>query len=197
MAITHKYSIATYDPDKISEIDKIILKYSENITKSSSHVLFNIEPINLNDVVEDLTFFRITSENESKAKEKYNEMLKELNTVDTDFSIRDEESGEIFATINHVGALDIKFDKMHSIKKGTYKIIDELKNIKTEFGYCKGYKPNFRLLEGKEIESVDVPKETIYLFAKSSEEYSKLTDYLSDIIMEFDSDLELESRIFM
>ena len=123
-------------------------------------------------------------------------MVEELNTVDTDFSIRDEESGEIFTTINHIGALDIKFDNIHTIKKGTYKLIDELKNIRTEFGYCKGYKPNFRLLEGKEIESVDVPKEIIYLFAKSQEEYSKLNDYLSEIIIEWDSDLELESRQF-
>lgn len=196
MAVIHKYAIATFDHDKISEIDKIILKYSENITKSSSHVLFNIKPINLTDVVEDLTFFKITAETESESNDIFTKMVNELDTVDTDFSIWNQENRDIFTTIDHLGALDIKFDKIHVIKKGTYKKIDELKNIRTEFGYCKGYKPNFRLLEGKPIESVDVPKETIYLFAKTPEDYSKLTDYISKILMEWDSDFELESRIF-
>ena len=196
MSISHKYSIATFDPDKISEIDKVILKYSENITKSSSHVLFNIAPINITDVVEDLTFFRITSEDESGLNRQYEEMIKELNTVDTDYSIRDEETGEIFASINSIGALDILFDKISIIKEGTYKKIDELKNMKTEFGYCKGYKPIFRPLEGKLIESIDVEKEIIYLFAKSPENFEKLKDYLQEQIIDIDPDFEFEIRIF-
>ena len=196
MVTIQKYSIATFDHDKIPEINKIILKYSENITKSSSHVLFNIEPINLIDVVEDLTFFRITGENEREANDIFTKMVKELNTVDTDFSIWNEETEDIFTTIEHIGTLDIKFDKIQTIKKGTYERIDELKNMRTEFGYCKGYKPNFRPLEERQIESLDVPKESIYLFSKTSEEYSKLTDYLSEKIMAIDPDFELETRIF-
>ena len=196
MVCIHKYSIVIFNHAKIAEVNKIILKYSEHISKSSSHVLFNIEPINLTDVVEDLTFFRITSKDENSLNNQFNEMTEELNTVDTDFAIRNEETGEIFTIINHVGALDIKFDNITTIKKGTYRKIDELKTTKTEFGYCKGYKPTFRPLEEKLIESIDVPKETIYLFSKTSENYSKLEDYLSENIMEIDSNFELESRIF-
>lgn len=196
MVNTHKYSIVIFNHDKISEVNKIILRYSENITQSSSHVLFNIEPINITDVVEDLSFFKITSENENSLNNTISAMIEELNTVDTDFSIWNEDTEDIFTTIEHLGALDIKFDKISTIKKGTYKKIDELKTVKTEFGYCKGYKPNFRPLEEKLIESVDVPIETIYLFSKTPENYSKLEDYLSEKIMQIDSDLELGTRIF-
>lgn len=196
MAVIDKYVIVTLDHDKISEIDEIILKYYENITKSSSHILFDIKPINPTDVVEDLTFFRIIAENESEANDIFTKMVDELNTVDTDYSIWNEETKDVFTTINHIGALDITFDKIQTIKKGTYKSIDELKNMRTEFGYCKGYKPSFRPLEERQIENMEVPKESIYLFSKTSEEYSKLTDFLSEKIMAIDSDFELETRIF-
>lgn len=196
MAVTHKYAIATFDHDKISEIDEIIVKYYENITKSSSHILFDIKPINPTDVVEDLTFFRIIAENESEANDIFNKMVAEMDTVDTDYSIWNEETRDVFTTINHIGALDIKFDKIHTIEKGTYKSIDELKNMRTEFGYCKGYKPSFRPLEERPIENLEVPKESIYLFSKTSEEYSKLTDFLSEKIMAINPDFELETRIF-
>lgn len=196
MAVINKYAIATFDHDKISEIDEIILKYYENITKSSSHILFDIKPINPTDVVEDLTFFRIIAETESEANDIFNKMVEELNTVDTDYSIWNKETKDVFTTINHIGALDIKFDKIQTIKKGTYKSIDELKNMRTEFGYCKGYKPSFRPLEERQIEGLEVPKESIYLFSKTSEEYSKLTDFLSEKIMAINPDFELETRIF-
>ena len=67
---------------------------------------------------------------------------------------------------------------------------DKLKQSKTEFGYCKGYKPDFRPIESKLIKNVKVEPEKIYLFSDSRENLSKLTDHLSEKIMEIDSNLE-------
>ena len=60
------------------------------------------------------------------------------------FAKVNEETGELISTINSAGSLAIKFDNIKTSPNELYEKIDELKNIKTEFGYCKGYKPQFR-----------------------------------------------------
>ena len=90
----------------------------------------------------------------------------------------------------------IKFDNIKCISKGTYKKIDELKQSKTEFGYCKGYKPDFRPIESNPVENVTIPDEKIYLFSDSRENILKLSEYLSEKANEIDSDLEVEFILF-
>lgn len=75
------------------------------------------------------------------------------------------KTGEFSTTIASVGGIYIKFDNLKIVPKGTYKQIDELKNIKTEFGYTKGYKPPFRPLEGISLEDTKIKNEVIYLFS--------------------------------
>ena len=197
MAVSKKLSIVIMDHSKIHEINQIIIKYSDSSSPSSSHILFDVEPINLNDVAEDLTFFRIDAEDEKSLDNKINELIEELNQENTDYSIRNMETGEFYTTIASVGAIYIKFDNVKRIPKGTYEKIDELKNMVTEFGYCKGYKPPFRPLEGNSIESIEVKSENIYLFATPSEDMPKLIDYMSEKIMEINPDFVIESKIFI
>ncbi len=85
---------------------------------------------------------------------------------------------------------------MKTIKKGTYEKIDELKSHKSEFGVCKGYKPNYRPIETQSIENKDIKHESIYLFSHSQEELLKLKEELIEKIMEIDSDLEIGFRQF-
>ena len=184
MTIKTKFSIAIMDTDKISEINQTILKYCENVTKSSSHLIFNTKPIYLSDIVEDLTYFHLISENESDLDKK-------------DYSLRNEESGEFIVHVECVSAVDIKFDNIESIPKGTYEKIDDLKYTKTDFGYCKGYKPTFRPLESTSLKNKEIIPETIYVFANTPENMSKLRDQLSKKIMEIDSDFIIEHRKFV
>lgn len=197
MAVSKKLSIVIMNHSKIHDVNQIIIKYSKLASPSSSHILFDVEPINLNDVAEDLTFFRIDAEDEKSLDDKINELIEELNQVDTDYSIRNMETGDFYTTIASVGAIFIKFDNIKVIPEGTYKQIDELKNMVTEFGYCKGYKPPFRPLEGKSIEDLDVKSENIYLFATPSEDMPKLIEYMSERIAEIDSDFIIESKIYI
>ena len=178
MAITKKFSAIIIDHRKISDINKILVKYAETSRPSSSHILFNIKPINMTDISNDLTFFRLTGENENELNNKLNELINELNSLDGDYGIRDEETGKIFSTITAVGAWDIKFDNIDTIPKGTYKKIDALKNIKTELGYSIGYKPPFRPIETKEIENIEIKDETIYIFSRTKENQLKLKNCL-------------------
>ena len=197
MAVSKRLSIVIMDYSKIHDINQIIIKYSNSASPSSSHILFDVEPVNLNDVAEDLTFFRIAAEDEESLDDKLNELIEDLNQVDTDYSIRNMETGEFYTTIASVGAIYIKFDNVKVIPEGTYEKIDELKNMVTEFGYCKGYKPPFRPLEGKSIEKLDVKSENIYLFATPSEDMPKLIEYMTGKIAEIDSDFIIESKIFI
>ena len=196
MVVSKRLSIVTMDYSKIHDINQVIVKYSDSASQSSSHTIFDVEPINLNDVAEDLTFFRISAEDEDSLDKKINELLEELNTVGTDYSIRNMETSEFFTTIASVGAIYIKFDNLKTIPEGTYKKIDEWKNAVTEFGYCKGYKPPFRPLEGNSIEGIDVKSENIYLFATPSEDMPKLMEYISEKIMEINPDFVIETKIF-
>lgn len=196
MSITKKFSIVVMDTEKISDVNNIILKYAHTVAKSSSHILFNATPVFHEDIVHDLTFFHLQVENEQDLDKTINELINEINKITTDYSLRNEDNGKMIVYVKYVGALDIKFDNIKIIKKGTYKKIDELKYTKTEFGYCKGYKPLFRPLESKPIEDVIPKTENIYLFAKSSENMTKLIDYLSEKIREIDSDLIIEYRQF-
>ena len=197
MTLTKNYSIVILDHTKIDDINKIIVKYSDSSVQSSSHVLFDIEPINVSDITEeDLTFFKISGENETEVNEKIKELIGSLNELDTDYAIRNDETHGSFTNIKSIGALDIKFDTVKIIKKGTYKRIDELKNTRTEYGYCKGYKPAFRPLEGNSIEHLKVKTEKIYLFSNSEENMNRLKKMLSEKITDIDSDLLLECRVY-
>ena len=104
-------------------------------------------------------------ESESLLDEKINKIIEELNELDSDYTLRDEESGKMIVAIDFVGMLIIKFNDIDRINEGTYKRIDELKKTKGEFGYCKGYKPDFRPMEGKLVENVKIHPEKIFLFS--------------------------------
>lgn len=197
MAITKKYALIIFDDEKIHDINQTVIQYSESSHKSASHFLFETEPINAEDTAQDLTYFRLSAEDDEGIKKKMDELIEELDKFDTFYSIRNLETGDVYTVIATVGALDIKFDNIKVIPKGTYKKIDAIKNIKVEYGYCKGYKPTFRPLEGNSIENLKINDETIYLFCKSSEDMKKLQDYLTEKIMEINPDFEIGTRIFI
>lgn len=85
---------------------------------------------------------------------------------------------------------------MNFIKEGTYEKIDELKNLKSEFGICRGYKPNFRIIEGRHYENLNNKPEGIYLLCHSQENLMQLKELLCEKIMKIDPDLETEFTQF-
>ena len=192
MAIIKKFSLVILDLERISDINKVLVEYADSTTQGSSHVLFDIEPVNTFDTTLDLSFFRICGTDEKEIKDKLNQLIDKLNQLDTDYGIMDNETEEMITTITCAGAFDIKFDNLKVIPEGTYEKIDALKNIKTEFGYCKGYKPGFRAVESKDISDIDVPLETIYYLSRTAEEYAKLKECLTEKIMEINPDLIIE-----
>ncbi len=196
MTITKKYSTVILDHETIPDINNILVKYADSSRQASSHLLFNIKPITMTDITKDLTFFKLTAENETALSNKLEKIINELDKLNTDYGIRDEETGEIFSSINAEGALTIKFDNIKIIPKGTYGKIDALKNVKTELGYSVGYKPPFRPVESKEIENIEIKDEIIYLFSRSEEMQLKLKNDLSEKIMEINPDFILEYRNF-
>lgn len=194
MSVKRKFSIAIVDSEKISEINQIVTDYASITMQSSSHILFFISPINQDDIKRDITFFEIESEDNYGLDKKLNELIEDLNKLDTTYSLRDEDEGKMIVSVKIVGAFDIKFDNVKFIKEGTYEKIDKIKNLKTEFGICKGYKPNYRALESQSVENIDIKPESIYLFCDTEENLSKLKELLTEKVKEIDSDLEVGYR---
>ena len=197
MSIKRNFAISILDSEKINDIIKIIIRYADITMQSSSHIYFDTHPVSSSEIVQDITFFQIEADDESCAYEKLNKLIEDLNQLNTDYAIRDEDTGKMIEYIKFVGALDIKFDNMKIIKDGTYKKIDALKSYKSELGTCKGYKPNFRPLENQSIENKTVKPEIIYLFCHTPEDLMKLKETLSQKILEIDRDFKLEFRQFM
>lgn len=197
MAIKRKYSLAIVDIEKIDEINKIITKYTTDIEQYSPYFYFNLNPVRVEDVKMDITFFQLESENESSLNKQLNGLIEEINQLNTVYAIRDEDTAEMIVEIEHVIAFNIKFDNVKFIEKGTYEKIDGFNHLKTEFGICKTYNPNFRPLEDVSIENLVVKPEIIYLFSDSEEDLSKLKAFVTEKIMEINPDFEIDTNHFM
>lgn len=197
MAVKRKFSIAIVDVEKIREVNDVIIRYAVNVQQYSTHYYFNLNPIRSDEIKRDITFFQLESESESALDEKLNDLIEALNQLNTEYAIRDEDTHEMIVEIEHLIAINIKFDKIKCIKKGTYEKIDRMNHLKTEFGICKNYHPNFRPVENMSVENIDVGPEIIYLFSDSAENLSRLKTMVIERVMEIDSDLEIEVVPFM
>lgn len=196
MSIKKNFAVTVLDPDKINDMNNIISEHALITMRSSSHMLFNTLPVSHSEVTNDITFFQLEAENEIILKEKFNAIIENLNQIETDYSLKDENTGEMIAFVEFLGVLEIKFDNLKIIKEKTYEKIDELKSFKTELGTCKGYKPDFRPLESRPIKDANIKPEKIYLFCHSQENLYELKDLLSEKILEIDGNLILDFRYY-
>ena len=196
MSTKRSFAITVLESERIADINNILRKRADITMQSSSHIYFDTQPVKPNDVVQDITFFTLESDGEKSADEKLDDLIDELDKLDTNYAIRDEDAGKMIVYIEFVGALDIKFDNLKIVKEGTYEKIDELKSLKTEFGLCKGYKPNFRPMESQSIENKAIKPESIYLFCHSQKDLMRLKEMLSKRILEIDSEFEVQFRQF-
>ena len=196
MSTKRSFAITALDSEKIADINNILRKHADITMQSSSHIYFDTQPVNSKDIVQDITFFMLETDEKSSADRKLDELIGELDQLNTDYAIRDEDTGEMIVYVKFVGALDIKFDRLKIVKEGTYEKIDELKSFKTDLGICKGYKPNFRPMESQSLENKNIKPESIYMFCHSQENLMKMKEILFERILEIDSDFEVEFRQF-
>ena len=196
MSIKRNYILGIINDKTILEFEGVISRYASMSRASSSNMYFSKQPIDSGEISQDVIFFQIESENESILDKKVNDLISELNELGGDYVLRDDETGEMLVTVRYGGQIAIKFDNLKTLKKGTFEKIDELKSFNADFGYCKGFKPNFRPIEGNSIEDLNVNPEVIYITADSSENLLKLRDFLTTKVKEIDSDLEVEFTWF-
>lgn len=197
MAVEKNLSVAIVDVEKIDDINKVIFKYANHVQEYSAYYYFNLRPMHGEEIKSDITLFQLDGESESDLDKKLNDMIEELNQLNTLYAIRDEDTHEMIKEIDHVIAVLIKFDNVKFIKEGTYEKIDGFNHLKTEFGICKSYNPDFRPIENRSIENTTVKPESIYLFSDSAENLSKLREYVCERVREIDSNLKIENMPFM
>ena len=196
MSIKRNYVIGIINDETIPQFENVISKYATETKESSSHMFFSRQPIDSSEISQDVVFFQLESESESELDEKINNMINDLNALEGDYALRDDETGELLVTVQYGGQIAIKFDNIKTIKEGTYAKIDEFKSLHMDFGYCKGFKPSFRPIEGNSVEGIKIKPEIIYITSDSEENLLKFRDYLSEKIKEIDTDFEVEFTWF-
>ena len=194
MSIKKSFAVSILDFDRISDMNNTIRKHAEITMRTSSFFIFDKQPIRRNEVPNDITIIQIESNNETGLKRKVNDLIEDLNKLNVDYALRDQDTGEMLVYVEFVGLLNIKFDNIKIIKKDTYKKIDDLKELDTEFGICKGFKPDFRPMESKPVENMNIKPESIYMYCHSEENLMKLKDLLTEKILEIDSDFEIDFK---
>ena len=191
MSVKKSYTVGIMDERKINKINEVISKFAEVTIQSSSHRYFDKQPIDANEVVLDVTFFQLKSDDEKSCDDKLSELIKNLDELNAEYILMDEEDKHMIVTVDYAGYIIVKFDKISFIKPKTYDFIDEIKTMKTDIGYCKGFKPQFRPIK-EDLSEVLVNSEMIYLVSDSSENLKKFKDLISQKLLEFEPDFELE-----
>ena len=196
MVVKRNYVLGIINEESIREINDIILSYSSVTQQSTSHMYFAKQPVDNNKFNMDVTFFQLEDENISLLRKKTTELIHELDKLDTDYVLRDGETGRMLVIVDFGGKLIINFENVETIKEGTFEKINELKQLKTDYGYTKGFVPNFRPVEGKSIRGLHINPEIIFLISDSTENLSKLIDCVSEEIAKTDPDLSVEFKPF-
>ncbi len=196
MPVKRTYVIGILNDNAISEVNDVISKYAINTHDTSSHMYFLKHPIDLTLVTHDVIFFQIVAENDSELDAYLKNAINDLDALNVEYVLRDYDTGEFLVTVRYGGQIEVSFDNVKVLKKGTFERIDELKLLSTDVGYCRGFKPSFRPLEGKSIEDKKVLPEIIYLISDSKENLLRLRDNIIQRVLEIDSNLECEFTLF-
>lgn len=196
MSVKRNFVIGIFDEKSTPRFESIVSRYASQYSLSSSHMYFAKQPIDSNEFSDDVIFFNMESENESVFEKKVNDLIGELNGLDVDYILGPDHPGKLLVTLDCGGQIAVKFDNLKTLEKGTFKKIDELKILRTDFGYCKGFKPNFRPIEGNSTENFEIEPEIIYIVSDTEENLFKLRDYVTDRVMEINPDFEVEFTLF-
>lgn len=116
------------------------------------------------------------------------ELIKNLGKLCKYVTFKDIDSNK---KLPYIGKLTIRFDKIDYVKTGTLNKIDELKKFKSDLGYCRGFKKNFRPMETSDARFINYA-EYIFLVSASLENLLKLNLLLEDKLLKFDSNFELD-----
>lgn len=196
MVVKRNYVIGIINHERIPEVNKIIFSYSNVARESTSYLYFAKQPIAAYRFISDTTFFQLVAENERSLNKKLNDLIRDLDELNGDYVLKDEESGKLLVVVEFGGSLTVKFDNISMLNKGTFEKIDDLKKLKMDFGYSRGFKPDFRPFEGRSIEDLQLTPEIIYLISDSPENLSKFREYVSEKIFEIDPNFELDFTHF-
>lgn len=196
MSVKRRFVITVLDYKRIPDVSDTIIKHADITMKSSTHVYFDAQPTDYAEITEDVIFFEMEADNAFAMDKNIDKLLADLNHLNTDYGMRDEDSGEMIEYVKFVGALYIKFDDLEIIKEGTYEKIDELKHYESTWGMSKGYNPNFRPIESQPLENMEIKPEIIYLFCHSQENLMNLKEELSEKILKIEPGLKLDFKQF-
>lgn len=171
------------DMAKYDEISKIINKYCKLQIEES----------------ENLNTTRKNDDNKYKIaiykfKRGYcaDNLIKDLKMLCKYITFKNPDSKKV---LEYKGTLKIKFDNIKYLQPDTLKKLDNLKKLKMEIGYCKGTKPFTRPMATTQHFEPEY-YELIYIFSESIENLLDLKLIVENKVLEIDSNLKVEFRLF-
>ncbi|WP_405291091.1 hypothetical protein [Methanobrevibacter sp.] len=122
------------------------------------------------------------------------DLVKELGELCAYVTLKDCDTKEV---IHSVGKIIISFDKIDLIKIGTFEKLDKLKQLKTEFGYCKSYDVDSLGIKGpRPIEGMSARnmgfRDVIILVSNSLDNLVKLDLLIENQVLDIDSNFEVD-----
>ena len=176
------------DMEKYDEIYSIITRYCESYFSGHKDVYKEFRNGNYNNDLKNENYKREFSIYKFDENQTFKDLINDLGELCKYVTFIDPDSKDV---LQYIGRLTISFDKIKSVKIGTHDKIDELRILKTEFGYCKGQKPDIRILETSYAVNMGY-SEIIYLVSDSLDNLVKLDLLLEKELVDFDSNFEFE-----
>ena len=179
----NKIIIEIDDMDKFAEIRSIVNRHCELQSGGSGD--FDIQGKSNKDNRAKFGIYKFDDDSTLK------DLINELGELCKYVTFKDIDSKEV---LQYIGRIIISFDKIESIKVGTLDKLDEIRVLKSELGYCKGYKPDIRIMETSNAVNMGY-SEVIYLVSDSLDKLVKLDLLVEDKLFEFDSNIELDFEL--
>ena len=169
---------------KYEEIKPIIARHCE--FQMGGSMEFDAQGISSGDWIPEQGIYKFI-ENHS-----VDDLIKDLKMLCKYVTFKDIDSKKI---LQYIGTLIISFVNIKYLKPGTLKKLDEIKVLKTEFGYCKGNKPFMRPMETSHLINSGY-SELIYLISDSIDNIIDLELLVENKVLEIDPNFKVEFRLF-
>lgn len=176
------------DMEKYGEIYPIITRYCEPYVGGRKDVYKQSENGNYINKPKKDYYKREFGIYKFDENQTFKDLINDLGELCKYVTFIDPDSRDV---LQYIGRLTISFDKIKSVKIGTHDKIDELKVLKTELGYCKGKKPDIRIMETTHAVNMGF-SEVIYLISDSLDNLVKLDLLIEKELLDFDSNFEFE-----
>ena len=99
MSVKQNFILGVINSSKVSEVNDIISRYAVDAKDTTSYMYFGKQPIDSNQISNDVLFFQIVAENDRILNKQVENLIDELDELQIDYVLRDNDTGEFLVTV--------------------------------------------------------------------------------------------------